>query len=226
MKSLGDGIDVVDPEERGLRYDCHAPLLSLPLAFKTDQHTIPKDVPYLFADPQRARTGRTRLAIGDFKIGICWQGATTKMDAGRSFPVEEFFPLSQIPQVRLVSLQKGEGEAQLLTLPEGMQVQALGDAFDAGPNAFLDTAAVMEGLDLVITSDTAVAHLAGALGRPTWVALQYVPDWRWLLDRDDSPWYPTMRLFRQPKLGDWKSVFQEIRQALIERMQSAGRAKE
>ena len=106
-----------------------------------------------------------------------------------------------------------------------MQVQALGDDFDAGPNAFLDTAAVMQGLDLVITSDTAVAHLAGALGRPTWVALQYVPDWRWLLDRDDSPWYPTMRLFRQRKLGDWKGVFQEIQEALIERMQPAGRAK-
>jgi hypothetical protein len=128
--------------------------------------------------------------------------------------------------VRLISLQKGDGEAQLLTLPEGMKVQTLGDNFDAGPNAFLDTAAVMEGLDLIITSDTAVAHLAGALGRPTWVALQYVPDWRWLLDRNDSPWYPTMRLFRQRGIGDWEGVFLEIQQALIERMQSAGRAKE
>ncbi len=225
MKSLGDGIEVVDPEERGLRYDNYSPLLSLPLAFKTDQNTIPKDVPYLFAEPQRAKNWARKIGDGDFKIGICWQGATTKMDAGRSFPVEEFLPLSQIPRVRLISLQKGDGEAQLLRLHEGMQVQALGDDFDAGPNAFLDTAAVMQGLDLVITSDTAVAHLAGALGRPTWVALQYVPDWRWLLDRDDSPWYPTMRLFRQRKLGDWKGVFQEIQEALIERMQPAGRAK-
>jgi ADP-heptose:LPS heptosyltransferase len=124
--------------------------------------------------------------------------------------------------VRLISLQKGEGEAQLLTLPDGM-VQALGRDFDAGPDAFVDTAAVMEGLDLIITSDTAIAHLAGALGRPTWVALQYVPDWRWLLDRNDSPWYPTMRLFRQQRVGDWEGVFSQIQLALIERMQSAGK---
>jgi ADP-heptose:LPS heptosyltransferase len=88
-----------------------------------------------------------------------------------------------------------------------MKVETLGDDFDGGPDAFIDTAAVMECLDLVITADTAAAHLAGALGRPTWVALKHMPDWRWLLDRADSPWYPTIRLFRQPKPGDWTSVF-------------------
>ena len=224
MKGLGDDIDIVDLEDRTLRYDYHSPLLSLPLAFKTDHRTIPKDVPYLFADPQRVRDWHTKVGDQDFKIGICWQGAATRMDAGRSFHVREFFPLSQIPGVRLISLHRGEGEAQLSTLPEGMKVQTLGADFDAGPAAFLDTAAVMEGLDLIITSDTAIAHLAGALGKPTWVALQYVPDWRWLLDRDDSPWYPTMRLFRQRSAGDWQGVFSEIQLALIERMQSAGRA--
>jgi ADP-heptose:LPS heptosyltransferase len=110
----------------------------------------------------------------------------------------------------LISLQKNDGVEQLDDLPSGMRVETLGDDFDFDPDAFVDTAAVMECLDLVITSDTAVAHLAGALARPTWVALKYVPDWRWLLDRSDSPWYPTMRLFRQHRAGDWVSVFADM----------------
>jgi hypothetical protein len=121
------------------------------------------------------------------------------IDIGRSFPLTHFEGLSKIPGVRLISLQKNAGVEQLRELPAGMSVETLGDEFDAGPDAFLDTAAAMESLDLVIASDTAVAHLAGALGRPVWVALKYVPDWRWLLDRADSPWYPTMRLFRQKR---------------------------
>jgi uncharacterized protein DUF6165 len=115
-------------------------------------------------------------------------------------------------------LQKNDGVEQLQHLPEGMQVETLGEDYDAGDDAFLDTAAVMETLDLVISCDTAVAHLAGARGRPIWVALKYVPDWRWMLDRTDSPWYPTMRLFRQRTRDDWKGVFSEIESALRERM--------
>jgi ABC-type amino acid transport substrate-binding protein len=122
----------------------------------------------------------------------------------------EFAGLSQIDGVRLISLQKGGALAQLDALPTGMTVETLGDDFDEGSQAFLDTAAAMKSCDLVITSDTAVAHLAGALGIKTWVALQYVPEWRWLLDRQDSPWYPTARLFRQRSRGDWKSVFQQM----------------
>src|SRR6202012_2822881 len=99
-------------------------------------------------------------------------------------------------------------------LPPGMRIETLGDAFDVGPNAFADTAAVIEGLDLVITPDSAIAHLAGALGRPVWVALQFVPDWRWQLHRSDSPWYPTMRLFRQRVRRNWESVFAEMKVAL------------
>src|SRR5262249_9502887 len=95
-----------------------------------------------------------------------------------------------------------------------IEIETLGEDFDSGPDAFIDTAAVMTSLDLIITSDTAIAHLAGALGRPTWVALKSVPDWRWLLDRDDSPWYPTLRLFRQPQRDDWGSVFVKIEQEL------------
>ena len=125
---------------------------------------------------------RQRIGTRDFKIGICWQGsATYKGDCGRSFYVDHFEALGRIPGVRLISLHKGDGESQLRTLPRGMAVEIPGEDFDAGSDAFVDTAAVMMCLDLVITSDTAIAHLAGALGVPTWVALQYVPDWRWLL---------------------------------------------
>ena len=111
------------------------------------------------------------------------------------------------PGARLIGLQKNAGLEQLKSLPDGMAVEWPGPDFDAGPDAFLDSAALMEAVDLIVTSDTAIAHLAGALGRPVWVALQKVPDWRWLMDRDDCPWYPGMRLFRQTVRGDWTGVF-------------------
>jgi hypothetical protein len=120
--------------------------------------------------------------------------------------------------VRLISLQKNDGIEQLRALPDGMKVETLGEEFDAGADAFLDTAAVMANLDLVVSSDTAVAHLAGALGRPVWLALKKVPEWRWGLERAGSPWYPTMRLFRQRRRGDWSSVFGEMEAALRERL--------
>ena len=124
----------------------------------------------------------------------------------------EYRPLALLHGVRLISLQKKHGLEQLSA--PGTKVEILGDDFDRGPDAFLDTAAVMAGLDLIVSSDTAIAHLAGALGRPVWVGLKYVPDWRWLLDRPDSPWYPTMRLFRQESDGNWNSVFANIERGL------------
>ena len=105
-----------------------------------------------------------------------------------------------------------------MTFRQGMKIETLGDDFDAGDDAFLDTAAVMANLDLVISADSSIAHLAGALGRPIWLALKHVPDWRWMLDRSDSPWYPTMRLFRQRTRDDWRSVFSDIEDALRERI--------
>jgi ADP-heptose:LPS heptosyltransferase len=116
--------------------------------------------------------------------------------------------------VRLISLQKHVGLDQFSALPQDIEIETPSDNFDNGLDAFIDTAAVMSNLDLIITSDTSVAHLAGALGRPAWVALRHVPDWRWLLDREDSPWYPTLRLFRQPNEGDWVSVFANIEREL------------
>jgi hypothetical protein len=115
-----------------------------------------------------------------------------------------------LPHVQAISLQKGAGTEQLAKFPAADRVLTFGEELDAGGTAFADTAAIMQHLDLVITSDTAIAHLAGALGVRTWVALPYVPDWRWLLGRDDSPWYPTLRLFRQSRLGDWSSVFERM----------------
>jgi ADP-heptose:LPS heptosyltransferase len=110
----------------------------------------------------------------------------------------------------LISLQKTHGLDQLADLPEGMRVESLGAEFDSGPDAFVDTAAVMASLDLIATSDTSIVHLAGALGRPVWVGLKWLPDWRWMLDRSDSPWYPTMKLYRQPERGDWESVLSQM----------------
>ncbi len=194
------------------------PLLSLPLACATTVDTIPGDVPYLGAEPERVERWRRRLGDDGPRIGICWQGNRSLVDVGRSFPLAALAVLARRPGTRLVSLQKGPGVDQLAALPDGMTVESLGEDFDSGPDAFLDSAAVMQSLDLVITSDTAVAHLAGALARPVWVALKQVPDWRWLLGRSTSPWYPTMTLFRQKQRGDWAGVFQ----AMAERL-AAGR---
>ncbi len=121
--------------------------------------------------------------------------------------------IARLPSVRLISLQKNAGAEQLERLPEGMRVETFDD-LDSGSGAFLDSAAIMEAVDLVISSDTAAAHLAGALGVPCWIALKYVPEWRWFLDRADTPWYPGMRLFRQKAPGDWDTVFGEMREAL------------
>ena len=116
--------------------------------------------------------------------------------------------------MRLISLQHGFGAEQIERLPAGLTIETLGSEFDAGPDAFLDAAAVMAHVDLVVTCDTSIAHLAGALGRPVWVALKHDAEWRWLRGRTDSPWYPTMRLFRQSKIGDWRSVFAAMAEGL------------
>jgi tetratricopeptide (TPR) repeat protein len=210
MSSLNNRIEFVDVAVSEACFDCYAHLMSLPMIFSTEVGNVPASVPYLRADACRVETWRRKIGSSGLKIGICWQGSVNKVDAGRSFPVSLFKEISLIPEVRLISLHKGEGEKQLMALPSGMSVETLGKEFDCGDQAFLDTAAVMMNMDVIITSDTAIAHLAGALGVPVWVALKHVPDWRWMLDRKDSPWYPTMRLFRQRAFDDWKSVFDEI----------------
>jgi len=218
----GGFIQFVGLDDPSLQYDYQIPMMSLPWVFKTTAETIPATVPYVQADEALVQTWRLRLGGQGFKIGICWMGSVSHMKGGdrRCFPVTSFEPLAKLDGVRLISLQKSEEADELKSLPPGMRVESFDD-LDAGPDAFVDTAAIMKNLDLVITNDTSLAHLAGALGVPTWVALQQVADWRWLRDRDDSPWYPTLRLFRQKTDGDWGGAFAEIKAALAEQLAAA-----
>lgn len=201
-------------------YAVHAPLMSLPRIFGTTLETIPAKVPYI--EPEAALVDRWRgelQSIEGFKIGIVWQGSPEfRFDRLRSVPLTNFAPLADLPGVTLLSLQKGFGSEQLTPLAGRPNVIDLSSRLDESTGPFLDTAAVMKCLDLVITSDTSIAHLAGALGVEVWVALSFSPDWRWLRERDDSPWYPTMRLFRQERRGDWQQVFKKMTAALAERL--------
>jgi hypothetical protein len=171
--------------------------------------TMPAAVPYLAADPDLVESWRKELSFSDgFKVGVVWQGnPKNAADRRRSVPLRQFEPLAHVEGVRLFSLQKGTGAEQLAEATGRFPVIDYGSRLDVRTGAFVDTAAAMKGLDLVISCDTAAAHLAGALGVPVWVPLSFAADWRWLLDREDSPWYPTLRLFRQEKLGDWGPVF-------------------
>ncbi len=214
LRPLTSRIKLLSSIDNREPFDFQCALMSLPLWFGTELPSIPNEVPYLRAEEDLVARWKKEIAGHGFTIGIAWQGAPGTIDQGRSVPLAEFVPLSLLPGVRLISLQKTHGLDQLAAFPAGSNIETLGDEFDGGPDAFVDTAAVMSNLDLIITSDTSIAHLAGALGRPTWVALKHVPDWRWLLDREDSPWYPSMRLFRQQTAGDWKFVFAKIAQEL------------
>jgi tetratricopeptide (TPR) repeat protein len=197
-------------------FDVHAPLLSLPGIFGTTLANVPANVPYLFADADLVESWRSELSgvpgVGvKIKIGIAWQGNPRfPADCMRSIPLTHFTPLAQVDGVRLFSLQKGTGREQLAAVASYLPVIDLADRLDETTGGFMDTAAVIKNLDLVVTSDTSVAHLAGALGVPVWVALALGADWRFLLGREDSPWYPTMRLFRQTQMGDWDGVFERI----------------
>jgi tetratricopeptide (TPR) repeat protein len=207
------------------QFDIQAPLLSIPGILHTTLGTIPSSIPYFHADAKLIERWRRELESRDrFRIGIAWQGnAANPGDSHRSIPLAHFAILARIPGVRLISLQKGPGTQQLNSIAESIPVLDLASRLDETSGAFMDTAAVMMNLDLVITSDTAVAHLAGALGVPVWVALAFASDWRWLLQREDSPWYPTMRLFRQVRFGDWRDVFERIAEVLVNLTQKARR---
>jgi tetratricopeptide (TPR) repeat protein len=218
LASLGGAAEIIAAGSPVPAADLQCALASLPAAFATTLETIPAETPYLFPDQSRVARWTHKLGSHGFKIGICWQGSTGKPDIGRSLSLDHFHEISQIPGVRLISVQKNAGVEQLSTMPPGMRVETLGEDFDAGQDAFLDTAAVLQVVDLVITTDTSIAHLAGALRRPTWVALKHVPDWRWMLDREDSPWYPELRLFRQIERGDWYHPFVRIRRELVRRL--------
>ncbi|MGO8799115.1 MAG: DUF6165 family protein [Roseiarcus sp.] len=206
-----EGVRLVDQIEESEAFDAQIAVSSLPRAFGARIETIPAAVPYLRPEEALRAKWAARIGPQGFKIGISWQGNPhPEADIGRSIPLAAFAPLAAAPNVRLISLQKSAGAEQLAKLPPGIIVETLGDDFDAGPHAFVDTAAAMAHLDLIVTCDTSIAHLAGALGRPVWVALKKVAEWRWLRERADSPWYPTMRLFRQRERGDWREVLARI----------------
>ncbi len=205
-------------------FDAWSPLLSLPGLLKTTLDTIPSQVPYLFPNPGLAEHWKRELApVRGFRVGIAWQGSPRHAwDRHRSVPLALFEPLARIEGVSLISLQQNHGADQIQTLDNRFPIVSLGTLLDKTSGTFMDTAAIAMHLDLVITIDSAIAHLAGGLGVPVWIALHYTPDWRWLLHRDDSPWYPTARLFRQTKVGDWAGVFSRMAEALRQLVAQSG----
>jgi hypothetical protein len=194
-------------------FDRHCPLLSLPLAFRTQPETISANVPYIAADRARvAHWARLLNFAGKRKIGLVWAGnaSASAIDARRSMSLNHFAPLAGLTNIQLFSLQKGEPAAQALQPQDGLSLIDPTSEL-AG---FEDTAALIANLDLVISVDTAVAHLAGALGKPVWILSRFDGCWRWLNGREDSPWYPTARLFHQKAPGDWDEVIARLRDAL------------
>jgi hypothetical protein len=200
-------------------YDVHCPVGSLPRALRTEVATIPAEIPYLTPSAERIAKWRERIeSLPSTRIALAWAGSGAHAnDRNRSIALSRLTPLLDVKHANFVSIQRelrGEDAEPLARTPRLMHI---GDALDD----FEDTAAVAALVDVVISVDTSVVHLAGALGRPTWILLPFCPDWRWLLDRDDSPWYPTAQFFRQPTPGDWDSVIARVKDALSEFSASA-----
>ena len=210
------------PEQLALTFDFQAPLMSLPLAFGTTLEDLPSRIPYVRAPGEKAAAWRRRLMAqgAGFKVGFAWSG-NPRFGAARlkACPVELLRALTAVPGCVFVSLQTGDAADEAARLAGGDP-----PIIEAGPElgAFDDTAALLSSLDLVISIDTAVAHLAGALGKPVWIMLPYAADWRWLMDREDSPWYPSARLYRQPHPGDWASVVKRLAADLAQRSKGKG----
>jgi tetratricopeptide (TPR) repeat protein len=210
LSTLTADVRIVGEAPKSQDFDFQIPLMSLPMRTQATLDDLPSWPSYLAADPERVRQWKDRLGSADgLTVAISWRGNTKGFEQAREMPLRAFQPLSRHPSVRLISLQANDGVEELKNLPPGMHVETFDD-LDSGPDAFVDTAAVMANVDLVVTCDTAIAHLAGALGRPTWVALKKLANWRWFLDRSDSPWYPSMKLYRQQRAGDWDEVFERM----------------
>jgi hypothetical protein len=217
-----EGVDCVLSTSEALPpFDVQAPLLSLPLALGTTLESIPAQVPYLKADPALAEAWRAKLAPAGrcLKVGLAWAGNPKhRNDRNRSMPLSVLAPLAGVGGVRFYSLQKGDAAGQAKGPPPGMDLVDLTQEL----NDFADTAAFVANLDLVISVDTAAVHLAGAMAKPVWTLLPFFSDWRWLLDREDSPWYPTMRLFRQRTRGEWGGVVERVVKELDRGVQGSG----
>lgn len=206
-RDLAPAVDVMTLGEKPPPFDLQINLMSLPLVFGTTLASVPAEVPYLAVDAGLAERWGRRLAAGTaLRVGIVWSGALQYgHNRHRAIPAERLAPLLEIDGITWFSLQVGEPATQLARLPPGKITDLSGALADFG-----ETAGAILALDLVISTDTAVPHLAGALAQPVWVMLAFMPDWRWLLGRDTSPWYPTMRLFRQPRPGDWPAVVERV----------------
>lgn len=216
MRSVKDMPDIV-PLHSGVAHDVQLPLMSLPRLFNKGLPLIPVEPVYLKPDPARAARMAETLGPKDrLRVGVAWQGSTGYgHDGRRSIPLTSFERLARLDGIELVSLQQGEGAKQLTEIAWWDRIAELPEDTDAD-GAFLDTLAAMASLDLVVTSDTSVAHVAGAAGVPVFLALCHLPDWRWGLTGDKTPWYAGMRLFRQKHPGDWAEVFARIRAAVTE----------
>jgi tetratricopeptide (TPR) repeat protein len=212
LKPLADAHGVEFCDAPPASFAAHTSLMSLPHALGLHLEDIAgRNVPYLTAEPELTDRWRTRINRDALNIGIAWQGSPDyPRDAERSIPLPYFTPILNLPSARLISLQKGYGAEQIAHF--GAPILEFTDMDDDA--TFIDTAALLKCLDLVITSDTSIAHLAGAMGVKTWLLLPFVPDWRWMTDREDTPWYPSLRLFRQHEPGDWSDVFERVIAAL------------
>jgi tetratricopeptide (TPR) repeat protein/glycosyltransferase involved in cell wall biosynthesis len=214
LQSIPEIAQVIPRGEPLPEFDLHLPLMSLPQVFQTSLESVPNAVPYFPTPTPLSLPELDGHSEPDLRVGLVWAGSPgNQSDRHRSCALETFFPLLQTPQVRFYSLQK---EVRAEDEPALQQAIAAGHLIDLRPylNDFTDTAALIQQLDLVLTVDTSVAHLAGALGKPVWVMLTFAPDWRWLQHRETSPWYPTMRLFRQAAPFTWEEVLERVRLAL------------
>lgn len=218
------GVDqVIERGDPLPEFDVYIPLMSIPTLVGTTVDTVPTTIPYLHPEAKLVERWRSFLSEYDgLKVGVSWHGNKEKeYGRTRSFHVSELEPLAQLAGVKLFSLQQRDGIEELQDIEGRFEVVEFGDDFDKSSGSFMDTAAVIANLDLVISCDSAVTHLAGAVGCETWLALPHPAEWRWMYDREDTLWYPDHRLFRQPAYGDWKSVFARMEDELSARLRAA-----
>jgi tetratricopeptide (TPR) repeat protein len=213
VKTMGLNARILAKDEQVEAFDLHCPIMSLPLAFKTTLKNIPSTVPYFYSDKTKKNDWQEKLAQTPYslKVGLVWSGSKDhKKDHDRSLRLQQLIPLLDLP-IAFYSLQKEVKDEDKLTISRLNQIHQFSEELID----FSDTAALVDCLDLVITVDTSVAHLAGAMAKNVWILISYLPDYRWMLDRSDTPWYPTATLFRQPNVSDWDSVISNVKTALL-----------
>jgi tetratricopeptide (TPR) repeat protein len=226
FRTLGDSITLLSEIPPEARFDFQCPLMSVPGRFNGLDLPIPTR-PYLKAEPERVAQWNERIGEQGFRVGVAWRGNRyPNGDGFRSFRLDALRPLAGLPSVRLISLQLTDGKEELDKLPTEMRVELPSSDFDVGADGFLDSAAVLALMDLVISCDTSIAHLAGALGRPLWIALNHSPEWRWQRQGTETIWYPTARLFRQETNGDWDGVFFRMANELVQLLRARAGTQE